>query len=233
MYYYAAYYLRQWLTIDQRFVDEFQENISVESLRGILTKYRAIRTIRNKDGKGNARLNALKVQLESGGPENDATSYIEAIERNLNGGEDIDEKRRILSAISKAAWMRWRGTLVIYDSRAVEALKRCRRASRDANYKFSARDYASFYRAWMYHFNRVEIQQQLDLACAWLPTSDFALRLAARGGPSKAQVCEWAAQQWFRIRVVDMALFDAGAKREPHLPSTIQRAELLGTNEQP
>ncbi len=230
--YYAAYYLRQWLSLDKGFVDGFKKDIGVGSLQDMLTKYKAIRTFRDEKEKekkqGAARLNELGKRLHEQQPGEDVSKYIEEAQCALRGYYTDND---ILSAITKVAWMRWQGAIVIYDSRVVRALKRLRREYRDPKYKFSLNSYSGFYQAWMHHFEKHDIQDQLSAACEWLPTSDYAKRLAAQRGPREEQVREWASEQWFRVRIVDMVLFDKGAKGKPSEPSPMQRAELLGVNE--
>lgn len=195
--YYAAYYLWWWLKIDRAFVEDFdQHGVTPQRLHDLLKKYLAIRTV---SGEGIGRLqyfaNALNQQHARMNQVNDAANLVHDLFVNLTA----HYHRQFLSAISKAAWMRWRHPIAIYDRRA-------RLALRDLG--FNADDnYRTYHGAWMQFFNNDDTQNGLNDACQWLPNSHYAQSVVVRGGAAQADIDQWVNTDWFRNRIIDMRLF--------------------------
>ena len=121
--------------------------------------------------------------------------------KNVSGLAKKFEKefeRRNLSAASKLLWIRHRSPYLVYDSRALRALKRY-------PLKVKSADYASYEMAWRsaYEKHKTEINKSADGLVSlqpyvkhWHPTKDSLRRLVR--------------EPWFKERVFDIALWENG-----------------------
>ena len=108
--------------------------------------------------------------------------------------------KRFLSAITKAFWMVKQHPIIIYDSNACKGLRRF-------NLPPGSGDYSRYVESWLQFSRRPGVSQQLSAALAWLPESR-ASRSLARRSITPDQVRAWAAEPWFRDRVLDILLPD-------------------------
>lgn len=212
----AVHYLHQWLTLDRPCFEDAQKNkMTLDQLSNYLYRYGALRTI---PGNGPDRLeifwqHIIKLNLTK-------SSTAETIHR-CHQELSNQYNKKILSVISKSAWMKHRHPVVLYDSKAYTSLRRLR-------YDFRKNDYKGYYRAWMDFFHRDEIQSELNDACAFVPTSCFAQRLIAHGVAKREEIREWSKSDWFRNRVVDMRLWHMADNDKV---KEIDLARLLGHRE--
>ena len=128
---------------------------------------------------------------------NNAANLVRDLFRKLTANYD---GQQFLSAISKAAWVRWRQSIAIYDGRA-------RLALRDLGFNAPDNDYPAYYHAWMQFFNNNDTQMGLNDACQWLPNSHYAQSVVERGGAARDDIDQWVKTDWFRNRIIDMRLF--------------------------
>lgn len=191
----AVHYLHQWLTLDRSYVQAARaDTLTLLELSDYLYRYQARRSI---PGKGDDKLKtfwneiiAIKTQ------DHNVADSIQHCFRLLSD----KYHRRFLSAISKAACIKHGHPVAIYDSRTRIALRKF-------GYSFRDNEYGEYHRAWMKYFYRDEVQNELNNACAFVPTSCFAQRLIAHGAANNEEISEWSQSDWFRNRVIDIRLF--------------------------
>lgn len=104
-----------------------------------------------------------------------------------------------ISAASKLLWLSNRGTVVIYDQRALDALKG------HFGHRIRARNYNTYDEAWREEFDLVDSHirkavEQLPKARLFTPANDL----------SDKQLSWFATQRWFRERVFDVYLWELG-----------------------
>ena len=110
----------------------------------------------------------------------------------------IEFEQNNLSAATKLLWLRHRRPFLIYDARAVSALK-------GMHYKFNLRSYNEYAEAWLTAYK--EFRGQVADAVALLPT----LQPFVSAWHSTPESIERLVQKpWFRERVFDIYLWERG-----------------------
>ena len=108
----------------------------------------------------------------------------------------------LLSAASKLLWLRCQSPVVIYDSRAVRALKRL-------GHPLKQRAYGPYHDAWQETFE--EHRNEIAAAASALPSIS---RFTAAAGRSKAQIDQLVNNAWFLERVLDQYLWIVGEPKK-------------------
>ncbi|GAB2612977.1 hypothetical protein [Novilysobacter erysipheiresistens] len=192
MSYYAMRYLLLWEQSERPVFQMLAASWSPESLRKAMHHFRISRSFRGIGGHTTANIVLGAVNAADGpSPVSNVQNLAESFRRDFGSFN--------LSAASKLLWWKHRHPYLIYDSRAVAALKKL-------GYRFANRDYAEYARSWLGAY--VEREGEIDGAVAsladlqpfldtWHPTVDSISRLAQ--------------EKWFRERVFDLALWEHGA----------------------
>ena len=107
-----------------------------------------------------------------------------------------------ISAASKLLWLRLRDPVVLFDSRAVKAL-------RHFGHDLNSQDYSSYYTAWQTQFSCD--RKAVRSAALKLPGHYRFTAAAHLGRGYVEQIC---AQDWFVERVYDQYLWQVGAPRK-------------------
>ncbi|MGH7002618.1 MAG: hypothetical protein ACREIP_01595 [Alphaproteobacteria bacterium] len=227
--YCAAYYLWQWLTMDRAFVKIFQQEVTEKALLDLLSKYEVIRTV---PGKGAGRLKEFTKALNSKSAQaiqaDEAANLVHDLFCCLRGRYG----RQFLSAITKAAWMRWRHPIAIYDKRARRALVKQRKILMENEFKDPENNYNAYHKLWMAFYDRCDTQNGLNDASGWLSNSHYAQSVVERGGATQEEIAQWVNEDWFRNRIIDMLLFHLGDSDGRVGLHPAEAARFLGPNEQ-
>ena len=111
-----------------------------------------------------------------------------------------DFKQFNISSASKLFWLSYRYPYVIYDSRAVKALKRagCR----------NIKDYSSYVSAWRGEFLKMEVN--IGSAIQHLP---FGRRFMPYTPLSDDDLVSYSKELWFKERVFDIFLWEIGGQK--------------------
>ena len=171
-------------------------------LHRFFSRYAVIRTI---PGKGDRRLafvaDLFNNELPASPNKQQIVDIIEAFTGAIVDNHSL--KKRPLSAVSKAAWMKWRHPAAILDRFAVEGLNRLGLHAPQG-------DYATFHQAWMCFYDRLSTREEVSKACEWLVKSRYADALFNFKATTPEEVSGWLEAEWFHNRVVDQRLVVRG-----------------------
>ena len=168
-------------------------------LGNLLTRYYAIRTLRGVKTIGLTPIvRALKSAIAS--RTIDPVALVNDVNQRIYS---VYADRNCISAVSKALWMIFRHPIAIYDNRASDGLRAMGR-------HFKHGDYSIFYESWNNYFNQQSTKEKISLACEWLVQSSFAANLERHGVANSEEIRLWADSDWFRNRVLDFRLMQAG-----------------------
>lgn len=192
MRYYAMRYLLLWEQSERPISRMLAASWLPESLRKAMHHFRISRSFTGI-GDHLAAKTVLTAVHAADGP--DPASNVHALAESFR--RDFGSFN--LSAASKLLWWKHRHPYLIYDARAVAALKRF-------GYRLTSRDYAEYAKSWLSAY--LDMEREVDDAAAslvglhpfleaWHPASDSISRLAS--------------EKWFKERVFDMALWEHGA----------------------
>ena len=192
--YCALRYLLLWEQHEKELHASMSTTPNLESLRKSLHYFRVSRTFRGIDNEATANLvlTALLGATDSGD-----VSPAEAVGQ-LAVRFTRDFQQNNLSAATKLLWLRHRRPFLVYDARAVAALK-------DMNYKFDTRSYAEYAEAWIsaYKENKDSVLDAVALLPALQP-------FLASWHLSSASIERLVQKPWFRERVFDIFLWERG-----------------------
>ncbi|WP_312769068.1 hypothetical protein [Pseudoxanthomonas mexicana] len=190
--YYAMRYLLLWHQSESVMVDGFASN-PVATLRSAMHGFRVARSFAGLADEQRAKFVVEAVlSMRSNVAAKNVLGLAEKFEKEF--------ERRNLSAASKLLWIRDRSPYLIYDSRALRALKRYPVRVKNA-------DYESYEVAWRssYDEHKVEINKSVESLVNlqpyvqhWHPTKDSLRRLVRK--------------PWFKERVFDIALWENGTR---------------------
>ena len=107
-----------------------------------------------------------------------------------------------LSAASKLLWLSYREPYIVYDNRAVRALKK------KFGHRFDVRDYGAYSNAWREEY--VKTEGLIQAAVEQLPKGRMFMRSCPLPDPKLVRL---AKKVWFKERVFDVFLWEVGVKR--------------------
>lgn len=188
--YYAMRYLLLWHQSESAMVEGFASNPTA-TLRRVMHSFRVARSFAGLADEQRAKfIVGAVLSMKSDLPAKNVSGLAKKFEKEF--------ERRNLSAASKLLWIRHRSPYLVYDSRALRALKRY-------PLKVKSADYASYEMAWRsaYEKHKTEINKSADGLVSlqpyvkhWHPTKDSLRRLVR--------------EPWFKERVFDIALWENG-----------------------
>jgi hypothetical protein len=192
--YCALRFLLQWLQRERALHDRVAGNPSLQQVRSALQYFQVARTFEGlrSDKAAEAVAKALR--------QVDRNSQLSPEEKVMTLASRFKESfnRFNLAAASKLLWLKHRWPYIIYDSRAVNAL-------RGLGCKFQTANYTEYCKCWRNEYGGCQKQikqagSRLHVVRAFLPSS-FA---------KKAELMALASQPWFLERVFDIYLWETG-----------------------
>lgn len=191
--YCAMRYLLLWETDERELHALMTNHPSPLSLRKSMQHFRVARSFKGVADQGNATfiLNAVAgVAQEISSPREAAMSLAAQFQKRFN--------KFNLSAASKLLWLTFRSPYIIYDARAVAAL-------RSLGWEFDNKDYAKYYEAWhsQYDQHKLEIEQAAERLTKLQP-------FFGAWHDSEDSLRKTASQPWFLERVFDNYLWELG-----------------------
>ena len=191
--YCALCFLIQWEQQEHALHKQIADNPSLQQIRSALGYFQAARTFKGlgSDEVAQGVAEALRqVDASSGlSPEAKVTTLAS---RFMEGFDRFN-----LSAASKLFWLKHKRPYIIYDSRAVIAL-------RNVGCKFENGNYSDYCRCWRNQYSRVE--EAVKKAAARLGE----VRAFLPWYQTEAQLTGLASQPWFLERVFDTYLWGKG-----------------------
>lgn len=193
--YCALRYLLQWERSEKELYLTLSDAPNTEQLRRALKFFQIARNSPRlkEEGKAQFIINTLKSIKH---PDEEGCTYLRVEELANCLKREFGQYN--LSAASKLLWLRQRKPYIIYDSRAVKALK-------NADEVFDTRSYFEYSKAWkrQYSFHRSRIKS----ACERLvEIRDFFPAWYI----SERSMTKVVTETWFRERVFDIYLWEVG-----------------------
>ena len=195
--YHSLSYLNDWIQFDEEYISsirssEFSQR--VESLNRIAIAYRVARTLPKKHEQ-NERLF-------------EATKYLDSIDNIINECpiETVEEYTRRLknkykvnaqSAASKFLWMKFKSPIIIYDSQAVNWLRK-RGFKNNSSYK-------DFYTNWTTAFEEYQIEIE-NVCCNLQSVLDYCIDPKI----NTDKINSATKSKWFQERIFDKILWSQG-----------------------
>ena len=199
----ALRYLLLWEQKERHLHALMSATPSVDALRKALHHYRVSRGFRGIAEEANAKqvLGALRVCIAG------AHSRPEQAVERLASRFAKDFKQSNLSAASKLLWLTHRRPYLIYDGRAVSALKRL-------GQRFDKRSYSEYASAWhtQYKASHAEVAHAVEQLPALQP-------FFATWHKSAESIRRLATAALFRERVFDIYLWELGGDGSQETPS--------------
>ena len=192
--YCALRYLLLWEKNEKELYASMSAGPDSESLRKSMHYFRVSRTFREIDTEAKASFVLTALVNATGGASLDP---IKAVEQ-LTDQFAHEFEQRNLSAATKLLWLRHRRPFLIYDARAVSALKKMK-------FKFNPRSYGEYAEVWLsaYKDHRGSILDAVALlptlhpfVSAWHATPESIDRLVRK--------------PWFCERIFDIYLWEEG-----------------------
>ena len=192
----AFEFLRQWLDTEQALHVAFSTSPTEDKLREALAYFQVARTFTGLSSPGKVHL-VLQSLIDVCGDSSVSTPY-EKVDRLANRFRQTFGKYNV-SAASKLLWLTYRDPFIIYDTRAVTALK--------GQVGHTLGDYIDYCEAWRKEYERSK--NSIRIASQQLPKG----RLFMRSCPlTDSELLEMAQKTWFTERVFDVFLWEAGIK---------------------
>lgn len=192
--YCALQFLNQWIEKEKGYcaaVASADLETRREGLVGAAGHFRIARNLpieHENGGRYQAVLDALD-EIDNATADN-AVHLVSSLQQTVSaayGG------RKVLSAVTKFLWLKIKAPVRIYDSQA-----RCALGTAE-------NDYPAFYSAFTEKFEN--FRYEIDSACARL---NNVLSYSVASGATPEQISSLASQHWFKERVLDVYLWNAG-----------------------
>jgi hypothetical protein len=192
--YCALRYLLLWEKSEKALHASMKTEPDTESLRKSMHYFRVSRTFREIDTEAKASFVLAALVNATGGTSPDPIKVVE----QLTDQFVLEFEQRNLSAATKLLWLRHRRPFLIYDARAVSALK-------GMDYKFNPRSYSEYSEVWLsaYKKHRGSV---LD-AVALLPTLQ---PFVSAWHVTPESIDRLVQKPWFCERVFDIYLWERG-----------------------
>jgi hypothetical protein len=194
--YCALRFLIQWEQRERTLHDRIAGNPSLGDIRSALRYFQVARTFKGlkSDEAAQAVADAFL--------QTDGQSLILPEQKVMTLASRFKDKfnRFNLSASSKLFWLRHKEPYVIFDARAVSALK-------DLGSTFGNANYSEYCKSWRDQYSRC--QAAIKTAASRLPEVKAFLSPWHR---TKTELRELASQPWFLERVFDIYLWEIGGK---------------------
>jgi hypothetical protein len=195
----ALSFLTQWQENECALHRAVSMSPSVSEIRQALNYFQVSRTFKDLDVPGNAAF-ILRCLMNV----RDDRTLQSPHEKVDKLAMDLRKKfgRLNISAASKLLWLTYRDPFIIYDARAVNALRR------HFHHRFSA--YKEYSEAWReeYANARASIRDAVNS----LPKARLFMRLPP---PPDQKLLRMAKETWFMERVFDVFLWEVGVKVSP------------------
>jgi hypothetical protein len=200
--YYALRYLNLWISQDEPFCHALaghSREKKLEALARAAAKYGIARTLPKRDGtdKGLERygpvLNIIDRQKREDFRRDEIPQRIKSVSRQIKRQYGADHQ--VLSLTTKFLWLKMKSPIIIYDSRARNALK--------------VTKIDDFYPLWRKEFSRFE--KDIRHACSSLR----AMHEYTEKVTNPQYIAKITAKRWFRERVFDVYLWHLGEPERP------------------
>lgn len=211
--YFALKYLNLWVNIDRGIFNDLKStdrSVRREALHRGAKEYSVVRTIRLIPGEetGESRLSKALDCVDSIEPYYRAP-YYKPVMMLAERLRDEGYGDNLISASSKFLWLRYRGGVRIYDSRAIRSIRHLlgdmEDPPGDIDQKRFEKSYQDYEKAWNACFEMYS--DEVNSAIASLgKVKQYSL--AYETPPAKFD--SWINSKWFRERVFDMFLWHNG-----------------------
>lgn len=191
----AAKYLSLWLNKEEEIHKAVRKMPSEMNIRRAAAQFGVSRSIK---GMGEPPVRKALVKLLGGLPRASKSAIAEQVEKLAAEMREHTGTFNV-SAASKLLWMRWRGSYIIFDSRAKRAL------SKALGYSVGE-TYADYCAAW--HKAYAAKRSDVAKACSRLPK--VYKHCVLFKGVERAEVERICRQRWFMYRVFDNYLWQLG-----------------------
>lgn len=200
-YEYCAYrYLELWERIEKSLYRAISGAHSASQIRDALNYYKIARNFKGLKEDEVAE-NISKELLKVDGFRGSYSKNVEKLAESFKVSWQYN-----LSAASKLLWLRYRSPYLIYDSRAVTALRRM-------GNKFKNADYTLYCEAWRKEFEKRS--DEISLAARGLV--NLPRKYTAAYNLKGDELTEIVDSEWFIERVFDIYLWEAGAAKQNEL----------------
>jgi hypothetical protein len=195
----AFSFLNQWQEDERGLYNAFTTVPTEQHIRKALTYFQVARNFRDlkKREKTEIILTALN-EVRAAQDLNAPHERVQALTIRLR--EHFDQNN--ISAASKLLWLTYREPQLIYDSRAVKALRH------HFGHTFDESDYAAYSEAWRHEYAKCKLAIQKGVE--QLPKGRLFMRSCALSDP---ELVALANEVWFTERVFDLFLWEIGAPR--------------------
>jgi len=198
--YCAVRFLGQWQKREESLYKEISPNATKDSISNALAYFQVSRNFPDLKKDGNLKLEkARKALVEIKADKRHSTECEKVIKLSERFKKEFGSFN--LSAASKLLWLSYRSPYIVYDKRAVTALKQ------KFNLKFNSHNYTEYVSAWKSVYTNVEAD--IEKAILTLPTGRAFMPETAL---TDSQLTDLANQPWFKERVFDIFLWEMGGK---------------------
>jgi hypothetical protein len=193
--YCSVRFLEQWVRREKRLYEAFSTTPTPEDICEALSYFKVSRNFAGIDDPGKQKLvlASLKATLTNSKLPG-ANGKVCALAKKF----EQDFKFFNLSAASKLLWLSSRTPFIIYDRRAVKALRSFR-------FYFQDRDYDAYTNAWRTQFN--SCAKAIGAATRKLPKVKAFMHPSIRFDPKLVKTIR---EPWFKERVFDLYLWETG-----------------------
>ena len=197
--YCAARFLRQWQKREATLYEAISSTPSEDSIAEALAYFQVSRNFAKlrENPKNLGKIQRALVAVR--GDEKFPSACNKVMELSRRFEKEFDQFN--LSAATKLLWLSYRSPYVVYDKRAVTALKRHFR------HKFDSRSYAEYASAWRTEYAMAEAG--IAKAIANLPTGRAFMPKTTL---TDTDLTKLAKQSWFKERVFDIFLWEVGGE---------------------
>jgi hypothetical protein len=195
--YCATRFLLQWQRHELMLYEAFSSNPTKESISKALAYFRVSRNFPDLKKTPNKLIKIKNALMDVKHGEKHQTSCEKVIELSRKFEEEFNQFN--LSAATKLLWLSYRSPYIVYDKRAVKALKQ------KYGHKFDVRDYDEYSSLWRAEYNKVE--PKLKIAIKNLPNGRPYMPNTSL---TDTELTELANQSWFKERVFDIFLWEVG-----------------------
>jgi hypothetical protein len=193
----ATRFLRQWEKREKSLYTEISSEPTNESIVEALSYFQVARNFKglSKDNNVAGKIRTALIKVRSDSSLSEPIENVEALTASIKA--DFD--RYNLSASSKLLWLSFRDPFVIYDNRAIKALKQ------KTKHKTITNNYKDFVEAWRSEY--VTHEKAIEAAIKKLPNGRAFM---PRTLLTDSELIGLSKEKWFKERVFDIFLWEIG-----------------------
>lgn len=200
----ALKYLLLWEQKERDIYTPMSGNASPDDLRKAMSHFRVARNFKGLGEEDYAKRILLAVRKAGEASSSTPAEKVNQLVLTFPSLQDGSTKKSNLSAATKLLWLTYRRPYVIYDARAVTALKKI-------GAQFADRNYAEYASAWQAAYKKRK--SEITAAAAQLPA---LLPYFSAWHNSAASIEKLVLKPWFLERIFDIYLWElGGAEKTP------------------